>query len=171
MTPVVLRNNTLSRSVTWLRTNPLGDVDVYRSVFWRERASGNHIAEADDATDTQATDIVEEELEEDYNRVGPVLLDTESDEDNDNVAIVTPIQKKRKLTSAQHRIRTDPNLTPTWGSTPSTVDVLVRHSSYHQRDRERDTSILVASFKDSVAVLAAPRLAGADNVALATEDI
>ncbi|EAQ91722.1 predicted protein [Chaetomium globosum CBS 148.51] len=167
----VLRNNTLSKSVTWLRTIPLGDVDVYRSVFWRERASGNHIAEADDAADTQATDVVEEELEEDSNRDVPVMLDTESDEDDDNVAAVTPIQKKRKLTSAQqHRIRTDPNLTPTRGSTPSTVDVPVRHSS-HRRDRERDSSILAASFKDSITILAAPRLAGADDVALATEDI
>ena len=40
------QNNTPSRKLNWLMTTPLGDVDVYRSVFSQELAVGTYVAEA-----------------------------------------------------------------------------------------------------------------------------
>jgi Myb/SANT-like DNA-binding domain len=52
------RNNTRTRSVNWLRTVPLGDSDVYATVFFRERATGSKIREPGDtvARDSDESD-------------------------------------------------------------------------------------------------------------------
>ncbi|KAL2142020.1 hypothetical protein VTI28DRAFT_1710 [Corynascus sepedonium] len=165
----VKRNNTNSKSVLWLRDIPLGDVEVYRSVFWRERASGSYIAEVDDVVDTQSTDVVDVDLDDSVcDNVD--ILDTEfEDNSSNNIATETPVPKRRRLTSAQqHRLRTDPDHTPSRDSI-STVDIPVYQTSY--RRPERDSTIIANSLKETVGALAAPRLAGANDLATTVEDI
>ncbi|KAK4234557.1 hypothetical protein C8A03DRAFT_18561 [Achaetomium macrosporum] len=153
----IKRNNTPSRSVLWLRTVPLGDVDVYRSVFFREQASGNYIAEAGDVEDG-----------DDSGRDIADLLD-DNDSDDDAIALETPVPKKRKLTVAQRRrLETDPDQTP---EPESEASIAVSSSVSRKRVRDRDSAVLANTLRESVAILAAPRLAGADDLATAVEDI
>ncbi|KAL2125791.1 hypothetical protein VTI74DRAFT_2738 [Chaetomium olivicolor] len=166
----VKRHNTNSKSVVWLRTVPLGDVEIYRSVFFRERASGRYIAEIDDAIDTQSTTVVDLESD-DSGRDDPIQLDPESDSDIEDSAVQTPVPSKRRLTAMQRRrIETDPDQTPASDSS-ATINIPAHKMSHNKRIQERDSTILANSFLETAMVLAAPRLPSADDVALAVEDI
>ncbi|KAL2152195.1 hypothetical protein VTH82DRAFT_5379 [Thermothelomyces myriococcoides] len=93
-TRFVKRNNMNSRSVAWLRTIPLGDVDVYRSVF--ERATGRYIAEAGEIADAQ----LESTDSEDSDWDNPDIFDNDSESESIN-NIETPVPKRRRSTAAQ----------------------------------------------------------------------
>ena len=51
--------------LNWLKTTPLGDVGVYRNLFRRQRASGNHVADVGNVNDTQfeASSVLSEETD------------------------------------------------------------------------------------------------------------
>ncbi|KAK4235911.1 hypothetical protein C8A03DRAFT_46030 [Achaetomium macrosporum] len=80
----VARHKTKTKSVAWLRSVPLGDVEVYRSVFFRERASDS----------------------EDSGRDIQELLDDE-DDDNDDVSTQTPVPKRLTAPQRQRRHNDD----------------------------------------------------------------
>ncbi|KAK4232793.1 hypothetical protein C8A03DRAFT_19989, partial [Achaetomium macrosporum] len=167
----VKRNNTTSRRVIWLRTVPLGDVDIYRSVFFRERASGTYIAEAGDAESNDMGGAGD--AGDDSGRDNPDLLDDESDDDD--VTVITPVPQKRLTAAQKRRLENDPDHTPT--DRESSASINIPPSSAKKRVRERDSQILANSIRDAVTILAtAPQvnvqgLAGGDDVGKAIDDI
>ena len=122
--------NVLSAKVTWLKSTPLGDPEVYRAVFNLELAVETYIAEAQDINDAQFDSGAEESGRDNLD-----LLDDESDQDIASPAVPTPAPAptptpaQRGLTARQRRRQqTDPDITPVEGSL-SAVQVPREHST------------------------------------------
>lgn len=161
-TRFVKRNNMNSRSVAWLRTIPLGDVDVYRSVF--ERATGRYIAEAGEIADAQ----LESTDSEDSDWDNPDIFDNDSESESIN-NIETPVPKRRRSTAAQqYRVRADPDRILSQDSL-TTVDIPVQHTP--RRRQDYTAQIFASTLESAASILAAPRLPGAEDVARASKDI
>ena len=163
----VRRHNTSSRSVIWLKITLLGNVEVYRSVFFRERASGYYIAEVDDINSTQleASDL------EDSGRDIPELLDSESDKDDNDIIAQSPTVQR--LTSAQQqRQETDPDQTPLQESS-SAVEIPIQQTARRRNvnNKERNSIVFASSLQTAASTIAALQLPGADDLATAVDDL
>ena len=147
------QNNTPSRKLNWLMTTPLGDVDVYRSVFSRELAVGTYIAEAQDINDAQFGS------DEDS---GP---ENNSDEDDD---VVVPAPRRRLTARQVQRQQTDPDITPLQGS-PSAVVIPQEHSTRGTSKKRK--GIVIGESLRAIAKALVEINPSEDNLAVAVTDL
>jgi hypothetical protein len=177
-------NNTPLRSVKWLLGTPLGEnPELWRSVFFRERAVGDHIAKAGDQVGTanslnpvdsgreNANPRDDEGRNEkgDGGNGGDVGGDVGGEGDSNEAGASVPAT--RRLSAAQtQRLATNPDHT---APQPEQEDPLaVEAPSTKRRARERDSTILADSIERSIASLAAPQLKGLDAaLEKATEEV
>ena len=176
------RYQTPSRSLTWLEDTPLGDVDVYEGVFFREKPAGNYIREAGGASDASASAsafAALSDLDEDSGRDNQVLLDVDSessddadyDDDDDDDDIVTRPPAPWKLTARQRRRQaTDPDQTPARESS-SAVDI--PREDVRQRKKANNKGQDLDAFGTSMeaAAVSISRAPGARDIATATADL
>lgn len=166
----VARYATKNRSVQWLRIQPLGDISVYESVFFRERATGSFIVEVDDIVDGTQASILDDFG--DSGRDDPDLLDIDSGDDE--AVRLSPTRRRRLTASQRRRQEIDPDQTPETESLPG-VDVPAR-TTRKRNNRQSDIVALAGSLQTAATALAtaqtaAPQLPGTDAIAKAVSDI
>ncbi|KAK3364628.1 hypothetical protein B0T25DRAFT_563637 [Lasiosphaeria hispida] len=145
---------------------------VYKTVFWREHATGDLIAETGESQGgaTQADN------DEDSGHDNPDLLDDESDTESDEGSDVggdSQAQEdansapRRRLTAAQqHRIDTDPDLTELAPEDRSNT-VATRQ----RKKPQTEASILDHGLSTAAETLAAPKLPGARDLQDTLKDL
>ncbi|KAK0703296.1 hypothetical protein B0T26DRAFT_601917, partial [Lasiosphaeria miniovina] len=151
----------------WLATKPIGDYDVYAEVFKDDRSTGEWIREPADIIRAR-----NEQQEEETNQSG----DAEDEEEVDEQGSPAPASQPRpaRLTSTQQRrLDTDPDLhhaRPVNTIQPEAAIVVPRQA---QRGREKQTEAtrLADGMIEAAAIVAAPKPVGAEDVAMAMEDI
>ena len=179
-----IRHPTSKKNNAWLRYMPLGDREVYLSVFWRERATGALVAEAEELSIKPVSQhILDDGSTDDSDSYEEEGCDTDSGfeaEDSESEPFI-PTRKRRLTAAQQHRLDTDPdskhqrvgNLAVT--EPPLTVPKGARRAkTFSDRDAlgislETAASTLATASRD--ASRTALRPLGADDVAKAVTDL
>ncbi|KAK3346071.1 hypothetical protein B0T25DRAFT_460335 [Lasiosphaeria hispida] len=181
------RYNTSSRSILWLRNQPLGDERVYESVFWREMATGEHIFEAGDATQRVLVEFSQRDTQDlsdgpgssDSGRDNSLMLDSESSEDEvihseasqaiSQRSSAAPASARRLTPAQQRRRETDPDITPASGSQPAVTVPPSNQRRSRDSTTESEAVVMGRSMREAAAIIAG--LPGARDLALAVEDL
>ncbi|KAK3933427.1 hypothetical protein QBC46DRAFT_140011 [Diplogelasinospora grovesii] len=166
------QNNTKTRKLDWLRSQPLGDKNVYETVFWRERATGLHIVEVGEERSRFESDEVVVLDGTDSGRDNTDLLDSDDDEGiEDSTGPSTPVPNIQLTAARQHRNVTDPDLT----STPSRPLVPISSTSSLSKKRRTAQAVNDDAFNgfltQASAAFAAPMVPSSNDISLAIDDL
>ncbi|KAK3353712.1 hypothetical protein B0T25DRAFT_545220 [Lasiosphaeria hispida] len=173
-----------------LRNQPLGNEEVYESVFWRAMATGEHILEPGDATQRDLMEFLQRDTQDlsdgtgsaDSGCYAPYLVDSEDSEEESinsgaasqavsQLSSVGPISARaRRLTPAQQRrIGTNLDIPPIGGSQPAAAVAVPANSRRSKDFEETEAAVVGRSMREAAEIIAG--LPGARDLALAVEDL
>lgn len=171
------RHNTNKKNNIWLRYIPLGDREVYSSVFWRERATGRHITEAEDLSTqpvSQTTDDGENSGDDDlHSDAGGEGGDNTDSIEGVEAERPTPITTKPLTASQQHRLDTNPDSKHRRSSSLASSEppLVIPQGSQRAKAPSLDPNAFGRSLEIAAATVANPQTQSAGDIKKAAADL